>query len=140
MTPTLLIASFAFLLALCALPARAQVVVIANAGLQAADVSFGDLRDVFTGAALTLTDGSRVRPVLLKPGAVNDRFLSTYVGKSNSMFRANWRSLLASAEGVMPPTLDSEAAVVEFVAQNPGAIGYIARTTPHDGVKTLAVR
>jgi hypothetical protein len=40
----------------------------------------------------------------------------------------------------MPRTLDSEAAVVDFVAHTPGAIGYINRTTPHEGVKTLIVR
>jgi ABC-type phosphate transport system substrate-binding protein len=40
----------------------------------------------------------------------------------------------------MPKSLDSEAAVVDYVAHNPGAIGYISKATPHDGVKVLAVR
>lgn len=40
----------------------------------------------------------------------------------------------------MPKSLDSEAAVVEFVAHTPGAIGYVNKTTAHEGVKVLVVR
>jgi ABC-type phosphate transport system substrate-binding protein len=120
--------------------AHAQVLVIANPGIAASDVSKSDLRDLFTGASSTLKGGTRVVPVLLKDGSVHAEMLSLYVGKSDSAFRANWRSLLFSGEGVMPRTLDSEAAVVEYVARTPGAIGYISRTTPHDGVKILVVR
>jgi len=129
----------AFLSLLCH-PAHGQVVVIANPSVKAIDLPSADLRDVFTGASSTLKDGSRVTPVLLKPGAINDSFLTLYIGRSDSAFRANWRSLLFSGQGVMPRTLDSEAAVVEYVAHTPGAIGYIAKSTPHEGVKILAVR
>jgi len=125
--------------ALCA-HAQAQVIVIANPDLKAAEISRADLRDVFTGGTSSLKDGSHVTPVLLKSGPVNDAFLSLYVGKSDSAFRTVWRSLLFSGQGVMPRTLDSEAAVVEFVAHTPGAIGYIAQTAPHGGVKVLAVK
>jgi ABC-type phosphate transport system substrate-binding protein len=122
------------------LPAQAQLIVIANPAVKSVEVSTADLRDVFTGASSTFKDGSHVTPVLLKPGPVNDGFLSLYVGKSDSAFRANWRSLLFSGQGTMPRTLDSEAAVVEYVARTPGAIGYIAKSTPHEGVKVLSVR
>lgn len=119
---------------------QAQVVVIANNSVKSADVSSADLRDVFTGTSTTFKDGSRVIPVLLKQGTVNDGFLTLYVGKSDAAFRAGWRSLLFSGQGAIPRTLESEAAVVEYVAHTAGAVGYIAHTTPHEGVKVLAVR
>jgi ABC-type phosphate transport system substrate-binding protein len=40
----------------------------------------------------------------------------------------------------MPKSLDSDAEVVAFVAHNPGAIGYISKASPHDGVKVLTVK
>jgi len=40
----------------------------------------------------------------------------------------------------MPKTLGSDVAVVEYVAHTAGAIGYIGKATPHEGVKILAVR
>ena len=126
-------------LSLC-LSAPAQVVVIANPGVGATAVSKAELRDVFTGAASSLKGAAQVTPVLLKQGTVNDEFLDLYVGRSDSAFRASWRSILFSGQGVMPKTLDSDAAVVEYVARTPGAIGYIGKTAPHEGVKILAVR
>jgi ABC-type phosphate transport system substrate-binding protein len=131
---------FAVCVALSVPRAQAQVVIIANPGVKAADVSKGDLKDVFTGAASSLKDGSHVTPVLLKGGAVNDEFLTAYIGKSDTAFKASWRSLVFSGQATMPKALDSEAAVVEYVAHNAGAIGYISRATPHEGVKVLAVR
>jgi ABC-type phosphate transport system substrate-binding protein len=119
---------------------QAQSIVIANPGVKAADISKSDLRDVFTGAASSLKDGSHVTPVLLKGGAVNDEFLNTYLGKNDTAFRAGWRSLVFSGQASMPKSLDSEAAVVDYVAHNAGAIGYISKATAHDGVKVLSVR
>ena len=119
---------------------RAQVVVIANPSVKSADVAKSDLRDVFTGASTSLKDGSHVTPVLLKAGAANDEFLTSYVGKADAAFKASWRSLVFSGQASMPKTVDSEAAMVDYVAHNPGAIGYVGKAAPHEGVKVLEVR
>jgi ABC-type phosphate transport system substrate-binding protein len=120
--------------------AQAQVVVIANPSVKSAGVSKSDLKDVFTGAASSLKDGSSVTPILLKSGPAHAEFLSAYIGKDDTAFRASWRSLVFSGQASMPKSLDSEAAVVDYVAHNPGTIGYIGKATPHDGVKVLEVR
>jgi ABC-type phosphate transport system substrate-binding protein len=120
--------------------AYAQVIVIANPSVKAAAVSKAELSDVFTGSATTLKDGSRAVPILLKAGTVHEEFLQAYIGKSDSAYRAGWRSLVFSGQGAMPKSVDGDAAVVEFVAHNAGAIGYIGKNTPHDGVKVLAVK
>ena len=135
-----LILAFGLIAAALGAQAQAQVVVIANPGFKAAGVSRTDLRDVFTGASSSLNDGSPVTPVLLKSGPVNDAFLTLYVGKSDSAFRTLWRGLLFSGQGVLPHTLETDAEVVDYVAHTPWAIGYIAQSTPHAGVKTLSVR
>ncbi|HEV2647259.1 MAG TPA: hypothetical protein VGU46_12915 [Acidobacteriaceae bacterium] len=118
----------------------AQVAVIANPGVKASEVSSADLRDVFTGGSSSFKDGSHVTPVLLKAGPVNDEFLTRYVGKSDAAFRVGWRSLLFSGQGVMPRSFDSEAALIEYVAHTPGAVGYVSKSSPHEGVKVLSVR
>jgi ABC-type phosphate transport system substrate-binding protein len=140
MKKLLLISFFALTASLLGPQAHSQVVIIANTGVKAADVSKDNLRDVFTGASSTLKGGSHVTPVLLKQGTVQEEFLSTYIGKSDTAFRAGWRSLVFSGQGEMPRSLESETAVVDFVAHNSDAIGYISKSTPHDSVKTLTVR
>ncbi len=131
------------LLALALLPcvhAPGQVLVIANPTVTAANISRAELRDIFTGASSSLKSGAQITPVLLKPGPVHDEFLGLYIGKSDAGFRAGWRSILFSGQGVMPRTLSSDAEMVEYVTHTPGAIGYIASVTPHPGVKILVVR
>ncbi len=137
LTLVFLLAAVVSMLSACA---QAQTVVIANPSVKSADVSKSDLRDVFTGASSSLKDGSHVTPVLLKQGGAHEEFLAAYIGKNDTAFRASWRSLVFSGQATMPKSLDSEAAVVEYVAHNAGAIGYIGKATPHEGVKVLAVR
>ena len=119
--------------------AKAQVIVIANPSVKASDVSKNDLKDVFTGASTSL-DGGSVVPILLKAGTAHEEFLQAYIGKNDTAYRAGWRSLVFSGQATMPKSLDGDGAVVDFVAHNPGAIGYIGKASPHDGVKVLAVK
>jgi ABC-type phosphate transport system substrate-binding protein len=134
---------YAFLLVACAsifiVQAKAQVIVIANPSVKASDVSKNDLKDVFTGASTSL-GGGNVVPILLKTGPAHEAFLQAYIGKNDTAYRAGWRSLVFSGQASMPKSLDSDSAVVEFVAHNSGAIGYIGKASAHEGVKVLAVR
>jgi ABC-type phosphate transport system substrate-binding protein len=137
-----LFASFLLLAAasISAVHAQAQVIVIANPGVKATEISKSDLHDVFTGAATTLPGGTHVVPILLKAGTAHEEFLQVYIGKCDSAYRAGWRSLVFSGQASMPKSLEPDAVVVEFVAHHAGAIGYISRLTPHEGVKVLTVR
>ena len=119
--------------------AGAQVIVIANPSVKASDVSKDELRDVFTGNASALKDGSKVVPILLKDGPPHEEFLKAYIGKGDTAYRAGWRSLVFSGQASMPKSVDGDAAMVAFVAHTPGTIGYIDKATPHEGVKVLEV-
>ncbi len=131
---------FGLLIPILCVGAQAQVAIIANPHVVAVYISKADLRDLFTGASTSLKGGVQIVPVLLKQGTVTDEFLRMYIDKSDNGFRAGWRSILFSGQGMMPRTLDSEAAVVEYVAHTAGAIGYIGQSAPHEGVKILVVR
>jgi ABC-type phosphate transport system substrate-binding protein len=128
---------FGFLI--LAAQAQAQVIVIANPSVKATEVSKNDLKDVFTGASSSL-GGGNVVPILLKAGTAHVEFLQAYIGKNDTAYRAGWRSLVFSGQASMPKSLNTDAEVVEFVAHNHGAIGYIGKGTPHEGVKVMAVR
>ncbi len=120
--------------------AWSQVVLIVHPGVKSISASKAEVREVFTGESTSLKDGSRVIPVLLRPGPIEDEFVATFVGKSDSAFRAAWRSLIFSGQAGMPRTLDSEKAVIDYITRTPGTIGFISRKTPHEGVRILDVR
>jgi hypothetical protein len=117
-----------------------QIVIIANPSLTAVSISKDDVRDVFTGASSNLRFGPHVNPVLMVRCPTHDEFLSTYVGVMDGQFRSNWRSLLFAGQRTLPPSLDSEAAVIDDVLHHAITVGYIHKATPHPGVKELAVR
>jgi ABC-type phosphate transport system substrate-binding protein len=121
------------------LPVKAQVIVIANPSVKADSVSKGELKDVFTGESSSLKEGGHVVPVFQKEGATHSEFLSSYLGESPAAILICWRGIVMSGRGSMPKSLDSDTAVVEYVAKTAGAIGYISKSAPHDGVKELAV-
>ena len=134
---------FAFLLvastSIFIVQAKAQVMVIANPSVKTNEISKNDLKDVFTGTSTSL-GGSNVVPILLKAGTAHEEFLQTYISKNDAAYRAGWRSLVFTGQGTMPKTVYGDAAVVDFVAHNPGTIGYIGKASPHDGVKVLPVK
>ena len=101
----------------CALAKAQDVVVIVNSSVKATAASSDDVRGVFTGDKSTLGDGSRVVPVTLKAGPAHESFLKDYVGKGDAAFRTSWRSLVFTGQGTMPKTFDTEAALVEYVAE-----------------------
>jgi hypothetical protein len=124
----------------CALARAQDVVVIVNNGVKATAASKEEVASVFTGDKSSLGDGSHVTPVTLKGGAAHEIFLKNYIGKGDAAYRTAWRSLVFTGQGTMPKAFDSEAALVEYVAATPGAIGYVSKATEHDKVKTLTIK
>ena len=117
-----------------------DAVVVANKAVKASEISSEDLHDIFTGSKSSLKDGSHVVPVTLKGGTVHDTFLKKYVGKTDAAFRTEWRSLVFTGQAAMPKTFDSDAALVDYVAATPGAIGYVAKGGESDKVKVLSIK
>jgi len=138
-----LILSFLFfwLFLACGVAKAQDVVIVANKSVKASDVNSDEIKDVFDGDKSALKDGSHVTPVTLKGGPVHEAFLKKYEGKGDAAYRAAWRSLVFTGQGSMPKTFDTEAALVDYVAATPGAIGYVsAGAATHEGVKILAVK
>jgi len=118
---------------------QAQVIV-ANSSVKIAEISKSDLNEIFTGASSNFINGSRAIPATLKSGPVHEAFLKGYIGRTELLFRGNWRGLVFAGKGTMPHAFDTEAELIHYIASVPGSIGYVG-TPPHDAqVKTLVVK
>lgn len=118
--------------------ARAQdIIVVANKGVRIFGIKDADLRAIFIGSKTRFADGSRAVPVILKGGPANEVFLQNHLGETPSDFQAQWRKAVFTGQGAMPRAFDSEAALLEYVAVTPGAVGYVSRISPQDPVKRL---
>jgi ABC-type phosphate transport system substrate-binding protein len=120
---------------------RAQdVVVVANESVQVSEIRDAALRAIFTGEKTRFDDGSHAVPVILKGGPVNEVFLKKHLGESPEDFRTQWRKAVFTGQGAMPRAFNTEAALIEYVAATPGAIGYVSHTSPQEKVKCIPIR
>jgi ABC-type phosphate transport system substrate-binding protein len=135
----LAVVALAALLALPVLPALAGPIVIAHPGVTETALSGGQVKDIFLGNSAQWSSGTRVVLCMLDDNEVSRAFLTSRVGKSHKQFATFWKKAVFSGTGAMPNDFASEAEMAAFVAKTVGAVGYIDETTPHDGVKVIAV-
>jgi len=128
------------LIGLCAFAAHAQVIVVANPKIDINEIQRAEIYHVFTGGSSALNNGTKVIPTIQSDGKVQDDFLKNYVHKANAAFLATWRSFVFAGQATLPKTLESDQAVVEYVATHPYSIGYIDKSSPHEAVKVLSVK
>jgi hypothetical protein len=119
--------------------ATADVKVIANPTISAVSTTSAEIKAVFLETKTSLSDGSRVQPVILK-GSASGTFARSYLGKSAIGLETYYRGLVFSGTGVIPKMFASETEVVEYVAKTRGAVGYVSTSATTNGVKVLVVR
>jgi len=138
MKPYIFIATLCTFLSMNAFGADFKV--IANGSMATNSVSADDLKAVFLQEKSSLSDGSRVVPVLAKGGPAHETFVKQYLGKTEDALMTYYRSLVFTGKGLMPKTLASDAEVLTYVAKTKGAIGYISSSSGTEGVKVLEVK
>ncbi len=58
-------------------------------------------------------------------------------GRSVASIKNYWQRQIFSGDGVPPPEVPNDLAVVDFVKSHPGGIGYVSANASLDGVKIL---
>jgi ABC-type phosphate transport system substrate-binding protein len=116
-----------------------DVLVVVNKTVSASQISSNELRDIYMGTRSHFSDGSRAIPVVLKGGPVHEVFLNHYIDENPDEFRTRWRKAVFTGQGAMLKEFGSEAAMLEYVAATPGAIGYVSRIPNPDSVKVLTI-
>lgn len=115
-----------------------DVVVIANKSVSDSTLSKDNLSKIYLGKKSTWSNGSRIRFVVLE-GSTHAAFLENYVGKTESQFNTFWKKQVFTGKGSPPEEFNSDKAMVDFVAQTAGAIGYVSAGTDVSRVKTINI-
>jgi ABC-type phosphate transport system substrate-binding protein len=115
--------------------AFANVAVIVHPS-NAATLSQDDINKIFTGRAKNFTDGKAAEPVnLSETVAVRADFDQKALGRSSSQVKAYWSKLVFTGKGTPPKEMASEQEVLDAVAKNPAAIGYVSAGAVTGSVK-----
>lgn len=115
--------------------AIANVAVIVHPS-NAATLSQEDVSKIFTGRAKSFTDGKAAEAVNLAEAVpVRADFDQKVLGRSSSQMKAYWSKLVFTGKGTPPKELASEQEVLDAVAKNPAAIGYVSSGAVTGSVK-----
>jgi len=113
----------------CAMAAQAGeskiAVIVSSRDHDVPAIDPGMLRNIYLKKVFVDPQGHAYIPVNLPPDSkLRQAFFRTAIGMSELRLQNYWNQQYF--QGVSPPfVLGSEAAVVEFVAKTPGAIGYV---------------
>jgi ABC-type phosphate transport system substrate-binding protein len=114
--------------------------VIIHPSNPATQVSRLKVGEMFLKKTTRWPDGYPVMPV--EPSGkspVRQRFTLETYGKQVIAISAYWQQMIFGGRGVPPPEKSSDADVVAFVRDTPGAIGYVWSGSDLSGVKVVAV-
>jgi hypothetical protein len=112
------------------------VVVVARAST-VTSVSMDDLREIYLRRRRVWPDGSAIVAINLPPeNPARLRFSRRVLGRTPAELLSYWNARYF--EGITPPlVLHSPAAVRAYVAQQPGAIGYVPRSEVGNDLRVL---
>jgi ABC-type phosphate transport system substrate-binding protein len=98
------------------------------------------LAEIFFRRTTRWSDDSPIKPVDLGPDSpARGRFSQDVLARSVSSVRSYWQQRIFSGQGLPPPELPDDSAVVGYVASHPGAIGYVAAGTSLNGARAVEV-
>ena len=131
-----------FIMVLGIIPAvclAGDVVVIANPSVYETTLSKKDICNIYLGEKTTWNDSSKITFVVLT-GDTHDTFLKSFVNKTEAQFNTFWKKQVFTGKGSPPKELNSDQAMVEFVAQTRGAIGYVSADADVSKVKPITIK
>jgi ABC-type phosphate transport system substrate-binding protein len=125
------------LLVLVSTTAFAAPAVIGNKNIAAEKLDGATLKAVLLGKKVSWDTGGRVVLAVLKTGAIADEFLQKAAEMNASAFSNHWRRLAMTGGGTAPKFFEKEEELRKFVAETPGAIGFVDSANADASVATL---
>ena len=117
---------------------RPAYVLIVHPASRVSRIDRKFVAEVFFRRATRWPDETPVHPVDLGPDApARIRFSQEILSRSVASVRSYWQQQIFSGQGLPPPELPDEHAVVSYVLSHPGAIGYVTGDTPLNGAAVV---
>lgn len=118
--------------------AQSKVTVIVNPDVEVTEISQAEISRIYLGKKTFWDSGSRIAPSLLdEKSTLTESFLEESVRTTVRQYRAYWKRRLFSGQGTAPKTFVSTRQVVDYVANNPGAIGVVETSSTDNRVKII---
>jgi ABC-type phosphate transport system substrate-binding protein len=135
-----LILFFALLAGLAASAKASDAVFIVNPQGADASLSTDNLKSILLGNKTKWEGGALIKLAVLTSGPVHDKVIQDNTQRSADQFDKYWKKLVFTGKGFMPMQAADEAALIDYVAKTPGALGYVSAAAVTDRVKVIPVK
>lgn len=102
----------------------AEEVIITNSSTKMLDEA--TLKKIYLGKKKAWENGEKIILTTLKKGETHESFMLRLINRRPEQFTIYWKQLMFTGRGIMPKEFASEQEMVDFIAANHGAIGYIS--------------
>lgn len=120
--------------------AEAQVAVIVHKENNVQNISLQELQDIYLCQKTAWSPRHKISVVSLNyRSSVFEVFFESGLGIKQSQLRRAWIQLALSGKADPPTVLKSQNEVIEFVAQNESAVGFVSLDQVSDDVKIVQV-
>jgi hypothetical protein len=122
--------------ALCVSRAAAtEVVLIGHPGVPRLDVA--TIQKLYKGRIIEVGGISVTAANAAAGNALRRQFLEKFLGENEDAYTAYWTVRRFIGKGTPPPELPSSGAIIHFVQNTAGAIGYVEATEIRPGLNIL---
>ncbi|MCB4437234.1 phosphate ABC transporter substrate-binding protein [Alteromonas sp. McT4-15] len=118
------------------LSAAAEIAVIVHPSNSSA-IDPGVVERLYLGKNNQFPDGSEALPINIGSGSSLDNFNSSVLGRSTAQVKSYWSKQIFTGKGTPPKEVGNDASVLDLVANNKNAIGYVDAAQVSDGVKVV---
>lgn len=120
--------------------AAADYVVVVNPSIQITSLSRAQLGRLFLRSSTQWPSGEHVKPVDLSKGSpARVAFTKEVLGRSLGAIEQYWTQAVFSGRAVPPPEKRTDAEVLAYVRETPGAIGYVSSGASTEGVRRVTI-
>ena len=104
--------------------------IVVNSSNSLSSMGKKEISKMFYKKTSKWSDGKMIFPVELFPESpVRIIFNKDIHGKKVSSVKAYWKKQIFSGRGVQPQEKKADLEVLDYIQNNPGAIGYVSTTT-----------
>lgn len=120
--------------------ANADVAIVVHPSFPSDTLSKADLVRLYLGRTTSFPSGTPANPIDFVSGPVRSEMLSKYLEKTETEMAHIWSRLVFSGSAKSLPKVADDKAMLERVANDPTAIGYVDPKSVNASVKVLAIK
>ena len=121
-------------------PAHAALAIIVHPSNNMAGITAEETADIYLAKVGVFSNGKRAVPVDQSANSpARKKFYSAVIKKNDSTLKVYWSKLIFTGKAQPPDEIGDDAAVKNWVATNPDAIGYVDGKFVDSSVKVLLI-